>query len=328
MHLTKRVTLALATMVTMSAGIASAETKWVMPSGYPESNFFTQNLRAFIADVDKETNGELKIDLRPNDELMKLDTVKRAVQSGQVPIGEIRFGIYGNEDAMNVLDSVPSLAGNYVESRKLIQAQIPYYDKTFGEKGLKILSYEPWPGQGFFTKFPVNSVDDFKGVSIRIYSASTQQMAELLGFNATILPFAEVPQAFSTGLIQSLFTSAQTGVDIQAWDYAKHFTYSGSMLNKNGIIVNKRAFDKLSPEVQAALVAAGERATDRAFEMSKAAHEATVATLAANGMAVVDASPDLQARLKEIGDTMTADWAAKATPEQKAVLDAYLASLK
>ena len=67
-------------------------------------------------------------------------------------------------------------------------------------------------------------------------------MGTLLGFNATILPFAEIPQAFSTGLIEALFTSAQTGVDIQAWDNTKYFTNVGAILSKNALILNKRAF--------------------------------------------------------------------------------------
>src|SRR3546814_1307313 len=93
-------------------------------------------------------------------------------------------------------------------------------------------------------------------------------MGEMLGFNATILPFAEVPQAFSTGLIEAMFTSPQTGIDIQAWDNTSHFTYAGAMLNKNAVIVSERYFSALSPEDQRNLLAAAERAELRGFEMS------------------------------------------------------------
>ena len=57
----------------------------------------------------------------------------------------------------------------------------------------------------FYTKTPVNKVlQIFKGKKLRIYSTATQEMGSMLGFNATILPFAEIPQAFSTGLIEAL----------------------------------------------------------------------------------------------------------------------------
>jgi TRAP-type C4-dicarboxylate transport system substrate-binding protein len=105
----------------------------------------------------------------------------------------------------------------------------------------------PWPGQGFYTKQPVAGLADLKGQKLRIYSKQTQQLGEKLGMEALILPFAEVPQAFSTGMIQSLWTSAQTGTDVKAWEYTKHFTYTGTMHNKNAIIVNERAFRALDP---------------------------------------------------------------------------------
>src|SRR3546814_8984876 len=85
-------------------------------------------------------------------------------------------------------------------------------------------------------------------------------MGEMLGFNATILPFAEVPQAFSTGLIEAMFTSPQTGIDIQAWDNTSHFTYAGAMLNKNAVIVSERYFSEIgsahvcTPDTNAHLV--------------------------------------------------------------------------
>jgi len=321
----------LATALTatlMLTGGAHAQTKWVMASGYPEDSFFTKNIRMFIEEVETASNGELSIDLRPNGELIKLDAIRRAVQSGQIQIGQIRFGVYGNESAMYTLDSYPNVAGDYDSSIKLMQAQKPWFDDVFGKAGMQILSYSPWPGQGFYTKFPVTDGTKFKDVKLRIYSTATQRMGELLGFQATILPFAEVPQAFSTGLIDALFTSGQTGNDIQAWDYVSHFTYTGSMHNKNGMVVNKRALASLSDELQAIVVAAGEAATTRGYEMSKIAGEESVQVLKDNGMIVSEASPELQAVLAEVGEAMMAEWSAEASEDELAVLKAYEASLK
>jgi hypothetical protein len=71
-----------------------AQTAWTMASGYPETSFFTQNARQFIKEIEDKSGGKLKIDLRSNDSLIKLDAIKRAVQSGQIQIGEIRLGVY------------------------------------------------------------------------------------------------------------------------------------------------------------------------------------------------------------------------------------------
>ncbi|MDF2234223.1 TRAP transporter substrate-binding protein [Albimonas sp. CAU 1670] len=306
----------------LSAAAAQAET-WIMASGYPEDNFLTKNLRMFIEDV--SANTDLEIDLQSNDTLIKLDAIKTAVQRGQVPIGEIRLGVYGNEDPMYILAGVPFIAGTYEDAWRLKDLQKPYFEKKLGEAGVMVLFYQPWPGQGFYTKTPVETLADFEGKKLRIYSTATQKMGEMLGFQATILPFAEIPQAFSTGLIEALFTSPQTGIDIQAWDNTDYFTYAGAIYSKNAVIVNKAMFEALPADTQTAILNAAEAAEARGWEMSAATTKEQIGVLAANGMTTTDAPEPIMARMKEIGKTMVDDWRATASPEAIAVLDAYLA---
>lgn len=313
-----------ATAVMFCGAQSFAATKWVMATGYPDNSFLTEADRFFIEEVEKNSGGELKIELRSNGSLIKHDSIKRAVQSNQVQIGEIRMGVYGNESPMYILDSLPNIAKNYDEARILMEAQKPFFDKVFAKNGMRIITYMAWPGQGFYTKAPVKSPDDFKNVKLRIYSKATQTMGDMLGFQTTILPFAEVPQAFSVGLIEALFTSAQTGTDIQAWDYVKNFAYTGTMHNKNAIIVNEKAFAALSPKVQKVVLEAGERATVRAWELSKKANDEQVNVLRKHGVTVTDASPEIQARLEAVGKAMMDEWRQQASDEEKAVLDTYL----
>jgi len=67
--------IALAALAT----VAQAQTKWDLPAAYPASNFHTENLNQFAADVDKATGGKLKITVHPNGSLFKLTEIKRAV---------------------------------------------------------------------------------------------------------------------------------------------------------------------------------------------------------------------------------------------------------
>lgn len=310
-----------------ASGVARAETDWIMASGYADTNFMTQNIQQFIEDVKDATGGELNITLHSNGTLIKLDGIRRAVQTNQVQIGEIRLGSYSNEDSMYNLAGLPFVAGDYASAWKLMEAQKPYFDAMFDEIGFKALAYQPWPGQGFYTKFPVNGIADFEGQKLRIYSKATQDMGNALGFEATILPFAEIPQAFATGLIDALFTSPQTGIDIQAWDNTDYFTAAGAIFTKNAIIVNKDAFEALPDETQAALVAAGEAATKRGWEMSEAVYAEQLATLEENGMTVADAPEEVIVKLKEIGATMMSEWQASASPDAISVLETYQSGL-
>ncbi|WP_067222867.1 TRAP transporter substrate-binding protein [Stappia indica] len=318
---------ALASATLALAGPALAATQWTMASGYPETSFFTKNIRQFIAAVEKRTKGELKIDLRSHDSLIKLDNIKRAVQSGQVQIGEIRMGVYGNEQEMFNLDNIPGVVPTFDKSWKLMEAQKPFYDEWFGRNGMRVITYVAWPGQGFFTAEPINSLDDLKGVKLRIYSQQTQVMGEKLGTQAIILPFAEVPQAFATGMIEALWTSAQSGTDVQVWDYLDVFTYTGTMHNKNAVIVNERALRALPEDIRAIVLEEGEAATARGWELAKAASEERENVLKEHGITINQAPQDVLDRIDEIGKEMVADWMTRASDAEKAVYEAYQASL-
>lgn len=198
----------------------------------------------------------------------------------------------------------------------------------FKKNGMRVVSMVAWPGQGFYTKTPVKSLADLKGQKLRIYSKQTQELGEKLGMEALILPFAEIPQAFATGMIQSLWTSAQTGVDVKAWEYTKEFTYTGTMHNKNAIILNDRAFRALDEATQKVVLDAGEAATKRGFEMSKQAGEDRAKTLKENGVNIAQAPKDVMDRIDSIGKEMAQAWLAGAGPEEKAVYEAYVKSLK
>ena len=83
---------------------ASAQTKWDMPTPYPDGNFHTKNVIQFAADVDKATNGSLKITVHSAGSLIKHPEIKRSVRQGTAPIGEMLELLSSNEAAVYGLD--------------------------------------------------------------------------------------------------------------------------------------------------------------------------------------------------------------------------------
>ena len=78
---------------------AAAQTRWDLPAAYPASNFHSENLAQFAAEVDKATGGKLKITVHANASLFKANEIKRAVQGNQAQAGEILLVNFENEDA-------------------------------------------------------------------------------------------------------------------------------------------------------------------------------------------------------------------------------------
>src|SRR3954468_20895665 len=109
--------------------------KWDLPAGYAENNFHTQNLRWFADEVKKATKGDVEITVHSNASLFKLPEIKRAVQGGQAPIGEILLSNHGNEDALYEADMIPFLAAGFDRSWKLYTIQKPMVHGHLGKHG-------------------------------------------------------------------------------------------------------------------------------------------------------------------------------------------------
>ncbi len=318
--------LAFVPLVLAGMTVAAKAEVWDMPTPYPDKTFHTQNIRMFAEDVAKRTGGKLTIKVHSAGSLFKHKQIKGAVRSGQVPIGEFFMGLLANEHPAFGIDTQPFLATTYEDAARLWAAQRPVGEKLFDKQGLMVLFSVPWPGQSLYTKKPVNSIADLKGLKFRTYNPTLDKFARLVGAAPTQVQVPDIPQAFATGRVEAMITSPSTGANSKAWDFVSIYTNIQAWVPKNVVVVNKRAFRRLDKATQDAILAAAKEAEARGWEMSKKETAAKTAILAKNGMKIVEPSETLMKELKAIGAKMLEDWKKAAGPEGKQILDAYYAS--
>ena len=299
---------------------AFAQTKWVLPAAYPASNFHTENLTQFAADVDKASAGKLKITVHANASLFKANEIKRAVQGGQAPIGEVLLVNFENENPIYGTDGIPFLATSYADSKKLYEAQKPVLDKLLGSQGMKLLYSVPWPPQGIYTKKELASVADLRGIKWRAYSPATAKIAELIGAQPVTIQAAELSQALATGVVESYMSSGSTGYDSKTYESLKYWYDTQAWLPKNAVIVNKKAFDALDPATQAAVTKAAADAEVRGWKLSEEKNDWYKKALAEKGMKIVVPPAKLVSDMKQVGTIMQADWVKKAGPDGEAII--------
>ena len=317
----RRTLIAVAALA--ACGAAQAQTKWDMPTPYSDGEFHTRNVVAFTEDVQKATGGKLQITVQSNGSLIKHPDILRAVSTGQVNIAEFLLGQFGNEDPVFAADNVPFVAPGYDNAMKFYRAQKPVLEKKLQGRGLKLLYSVPWPGQGIYTKDPVKTVADFKGLKMRTYSPLTARLAELLGASPTVVQVPEIPQMFATGAMQAMITSSATGTASKAWEFVKNYYKTNAWNPKNVVVVNQRAFARLPKSQQDALLKAAAAAEPRGWEMSKQREKDADELLVKNGVSVGAPSPELKAALDKIGEQMAAEWEKQAGADGQAILKAY-----
>lgn len=314
---------ALALSAATFAPGAAAQTKWDMATAYADAEFQTRNVRMFADDVKKLSGGKLDITVHSAGSLIKNPEIKRSLQTGLVPAAEFFLSNLGPENPLFEMDAIPFLAMNYAEARHLWDVTRGPITDLFAKQGLRLLYSVPWPSQAFYTKDPVKGIADLKGKKMRTYNAQTARLATLMGTIPTTVQAPEIPQAFSTGIIDTMFTSGQTGVTSRAWEYTKYYYDTGAWVPKNGVFANEGAFRKLPADVQKAMQDAAKTAEERGWKMSEEQNVEAPKVLAKNGLRVEPMTPQFIGELRKIGETMLADWLEKSKDDGRKVIAEY-----
>ncbi len=302
---------------------ASAQTHWDLATNYAAGAFHTRNIVQFAADVDKATNGALKITVHPSGTLIKHAAIKKAVSENKVAAGEILISLAADEAPVYGLDSIPFLATGYDGARKLYAAQKPYLEKQLAKEGLILLFSVPWPPQGIYAKREIKSVGDLKGLKFRTYNPMIKRIAELAGAQPTQIEVPDLPDAFASGRVDVMITSASSGVQSKAEQYLTHYIDTQAWLPRNMVFVNKAAFDALSAAERKAVTEAAKVAEERGWELSVAEMTTKTKALKDAGIIVLPPSGELKSGLAKIGATIAGEWAASAGADGQAMLAAY-----
>ena len=313
---------ALAAASTLPAADSGAQTRWQMATPYPDGNFHTRNIREFLAEVEQATGGKLAVQVHSNASLLPLPQIKRGVQQGQVQMGEILLSAYANEDPLFDADSIPFLVADLKEAKRLGDLQRLFVEARFQRQGLALLYMVGWPPGGFYTQVPLTGVEVLRGSRFRTFNAMSTRFATLVGANPVQVQQAELAQAFATGIANAMVTSAQTGVDTSAWDYAKVFTPANFSMTKNAVFVSRRALEGLPRDQQDAIRAAAGKAEERGWRMSEEATAAAERRLAERGMTMGTVPPEVAAAFRQISNTMAEEWAGRAGEDGRKLLDA------
>jgi TRAP-type C4-dicarboxylate transport system substrate-binding protein len=315
--------LAAGALALVAATPASAQTKWNLPSAYPNDNPHLENINAFAKDVADATQGKLTIAVHPGASLFKAPEIKRAVATGQAQTGEILISILENESPIFGIDVVPFLATSFPEAKKLWLASKPLIEQKLGAQGIMVLFTVPWGPQGMYAKKDINTIEDMKGLKWRAYNVGTARIGELVGAQAVTVQAAELPQALATGVVNSFMSSGATGYDSKVWETLTHFYDLQAWIPRNVTLANKRAFDALDKPTQDTVLRLARVAEDRGWKIWETKTEWYHAEIAKRGMKVQKASPELQAGFRKVGEQLTADWIKRAGAEGQAVIEAY-----
>jgi TRAP-type C4-dicarboxylate transport system substrate-binding protein len=302
---------------------AHAATDVDVATAYAADNFQTRNLQQFANEIRSATEGRVNLRIHPGGKLLKPGQIYQGVREGKAGAGEVIMSSLEKEAALFGIDSLPFIVSGYDDAKRLWEASRAAVATLLEAQGLKLLYAVPWPPQNLYAIDEVNTIRDFTGRSMRVYTPTTERIAQLLGARPVTFQVIDLGKAIAAKRIELMLTSSWTGVDTHAWSSMKYYYKVNAWLPKNMVFISKAIFDGLSPSDRKLLLDAARTAETRGWQMSQESDAEYEKQLKANGIKVAGLDFMIRNHLDRIGETVAREWLKKAGVNEMKVLLKY-----
>ena len=288
-------------------------------------NFATsRGAKLFTEQVEKQTNGELKIRLHLAGTLqINASNITQAVGENVVQIGDDLFN--SGNIAVAGIPRLPMLIQSYEDFAKADAVLKSYIEKAFAQKGSTVLASYTYPLQFVWGRKKLASLDDIKGMKLRVAQPEQGELVRRFGGVSITMSAPEVPSALDRGVVDGIFTA---GVGAVLWKDLLKFGYVLIVnVNNSYFIVNTDAYRKLSPQLQDQLRKAAEDGARWDQDTMKTEEAESVQLLKSAGYTFTQAKPDEITRAVDTMRPYWGEWAKARGPEVVEALGKVRAAL-
>lgn len=310
------VLLTVASTAAMPA-LAHVSEQWALANEYPSTSLPGEGDAHFARIVADKLHGKLTVVTMPDARLgYKSREQLKAVAEGKVAMANTFGGAIGDEHPVFGLSSLPFIASDTAQARRLYDSARPAYEAAFAKHNQKLLYSTPWPPSGIWAKGPVLTPADAAKLRIRTYDKTGTELFRRLGAQASVVSFADLPSALAAGEIDAVLSSGDGGAGRKLWEHLPHFTEVNYAIPLSFTTVNLDKWKSLDEPAQAALEAAGRQTEARQWQALEGRLAVNYARMRENGVTITTAiTPALSEQLRKAALVAHEDWRARAGPE-------------
>lgn len=276
-------TIATAKTYKMAIGDAQGGTQWAMSEKF--SQLFNE-----------KTGGKHKVSMFPNGQLgSEQDTVNDAA------MGTLDFSTLAINNLTPFSPTVGVFTLPYVilgldEAVKLTQGDIgkELVENTIRDSGVRIIA---WAYSGFRnltnSKKPVATLDDLKGLVIRVPKNEIMIASyQAWGVNPTPMAWSETFTALQQKVVDGQDNPFMTINAMKFYEVQKYITTIRYIFSLQPLVISEAIFQDMKPEVQKAVIEAGQEATLYSEQFLKDSEAAIIEDLQAKGMEITAPAND------------------------------------
>ncbi|MGI9501079.1 MAG: TRAP transporter substrate-binding protein [Geminicoccaceae bacterium] len=311
--------------------LAAEEVAWDMPNEYGETSVSGEADKIFAERLAKNSDGRIVITNHFGGSLgYKSKDHWAAVEDQAVPVASTYTGVFTGFDPIFLMNNLPFMATDPVQSKALIDAARPYYEEAFAKGNQMLLLTEPWSPVGIWSTKPISSAADMQGLKIRTYDKNGTVTLQELGAAAIQMSWADVVPALSTNTIEAVLTSEEGGLSAKFEEYLDHFHYVNFTMGSNMVHINKDIFADLPEDLQQIVLDTAAEVEAELWSQSQDRIDLNVQRLAeAKVTAITDVPEAFIDELKTAAQVAIKEWRTQMGDEKaEEILAAYRKQLE
>ena len=267
---------------------------------------FSEDARYFAEEVEKRTNGRVKFEMYWSQSLVKVKDGISAVKTGLADLAAITPAYTPDLMPLASMAGAPFCMTNYYSGHLgfMDLYNDPDYSafrEEFTNNNMILLG--SWGGCiiEIISKESLTGIDSLKGKKVRLQAAPYSPLYTSLGWVPVALSPMESYEALQRGTMDAAGTYPMLSLGYKFIEVAKHHTQN-RFGNSGGVytVMNRKAFNKLSPDIQKIMQEVGYEAIKHQAAAYEKAETASYAAMAKAGVTLHTWNKAEMARFKAL----------------------------
>jgi TRAP-type C4-dicarboxylate transport system substrate-binding protein len=205
-------------------------------------------MERWAKEVEKRTNGKIKVQTFPGGTLLPAKNIFDGVISGVADIGNFAMSYQpGRFPVSEAVDLPIGFTSARTASLVLYDLIKKHNPKEFEQ--VKILTLFTCPPANIMTNRPVKSLKDLKGMELRVPGTAVDILKNL-GGNPIAMPQSDTPEALQKGVIKGHVSSMEVLKDFNYAAYTPYATITNLWVVTFAVVMNKDKWNSLPEDVK------------------------------------------------------------------------------
>lgn len=214
----------------------------------PAPTFPCVQMERWKKEVEKRTNGKVKVNTYPGSTLLGAKNRMDGVIAGQADIGNLCMAYQPGRFVVTNATSLPlGIPNSRVGSLALLNLYKKYKPAPFAK--VKVLAMFTTAPTNIMSKVPVRSLDDIKGLDLRAPGGAAQILGAW-GANPVGMPMPQTVEALQKGTVKGLFSSLESMKDFKFAEMCKYVTMTETVIYPFAVVMNMDSWNALPADVQ------------------------------------------------------------------------------